>query len=280
MSLPELARRKSSTGRTYVHPVTGQSYPSVTTITGMKDKPALMQWAVNETTEYAIREWDTLTPMTKKMKRMLLKGARYESRAPGTDFTPANAGDLVHDLVESYCRNGVPSFSSYALGICEKADVDPGDAMDQVLPWFGNFLAWERRFKPVWVLNEATVFNHTVGYAGTMDLLFRIGDKHHLCDVKSGKGAYPDTAFQLEALARGEEVVTRDGTVTALPHVDQISILHLTPKVADWIQIRPDQRDRTWDGFRALANVQNWEIEHSHLQFGTIVTTVAEIPES
>jgi hypothetical protein len=277
MSLPELARRKSNTGRTYVHPVTGQAYPSVTTITGMKDKPALMNWAVNETVEYVIREWDTLAPMTKKLKRILLKGARYEARAPGTDFTPSKAGDLVHDLVESYCNTGVPTFSSYALGICADADVNPTEAMRQVMPWFANFLAWEKRFKPVWVLNEATVFNHTVGYAGTMDLLFKIGDKHHLCDVKSGKGAYPDTAFQLEALARGEEVVTRDGTITQLPKIDQLSILHITPKMADWIQIRPDRRDRTWRGFQALANVQDWEVNEAYLQFGTISTTVAEV---
>src|SRR5690606_39338742 len=67
--------------------------------------------------------------------------------------------------------------------------------------------AFRSRFQPKWELCEATVFNHTVGYAGTLDGLATIGGKTYLIDFKAANGIYPDYSLQLHALAHGEEVV-------------------------------------------------------------------------
>lgn len=278
MSLPPLARAKNQQGRTYVHPVTGKEYPSVTTITGMKDKSgALVGWATRETTEYVVRNWDELSAQTAKLKRYLIKGARFEQKAPGTSFSPAKAGDLIHDIVEGYINTGTPFFSPHALKICDEAEVTPLQAMEEVLPWFENFLAWEKRWKPEWVLAEASVFCDSVGYAGTLDFLFKIGDRTYLGDLKTGKAAYPDYSLQLHALAHGEEIVTLSGEVTPMPKIDAMCILHVTPKYANWIEVKDDPD--TWTAFRGLAAVQRWDIHRAHLQFGTTVTSVAEVPE-
>lgn len=277
MSLPELARSKSHQNRTYVHPVTSEEFPSVTTITGMKDKPALVNWAANATIDYALAKWDELSPLTKKLRRILMKDARYEIKVSRTSFSASNVGNLTHDMVEQYLATGVPAFSPYGLKIISEAEISPAEAMDQVLPWFASFKAWEDRFKPTDYLSEVSVFNRTVGYAGTLDMMFRIGTKWYLTDMKCGRQAYPDTSFQLTALAHGEEIVSLDGTIRPMPPIESLSILHLTPKYCDWIEIKQDPA--TWEAFKSLAVVQRWEVERKHLQFGTTVRTVNNVQQ-
>lgn len=276
MSLPELARSKSHSNRQYVHPVTAQEYPSVTTITGMKDKPALVNWAANETIDYTLLNWDDLAPLTKKVRRVMMKDSRYEKKVSKTSFSASNIGNLTHDMVEQYIETGVPGFSAYGLEIVAKAEISPVEAMDQVMPWFASFKAWEDRFKPTDYVSEATIFNHEVGYAGTLDLTFRIGSKLYLTDMKCGRQAYPDTALQLTALAHGEEIVKPDGSRIPMLPVDSMSILHLTPKYCEWIQVHID--NATWEAFKGLAVVQRWETERKHLQFGTSIRTNNNYP--
>lgn len=66
---------------------------------------------------------------------------------------------------------------------------------------------------------EATVVNHTHRYAGTGDLLARIGPSGPLAivDWKSRSGIFAETALQLAALRFGEFLLRADGTQDPWP---------------------------------------------------------------
>lgn len=279
MTNPTLARQKASRNRTYTHPVTKQEYPSVTTVKKMlHTNDALMNWAVKMTAEYVIDRWDMLAEMNKTTKRRYIKGGRYEmSVAPGTTIAPSTVGTLVHGMIEQYIKTGVPSFDEDCLSDLARNDIDPEDAFEQCLPRFGAFKAWNDRFQPQWELCEATVFNHTVGYAGTLDGLATIGGKTYLIDFKAANGIYPDYSLQLHALAHGEEVVTPEGVITPMKMPDELSLLWITPPSGKnlpkvkWQQVHHDPE--AFEAFKSLVQLEKFWVERSHLQFGVENTT-------
>lgn len=268
MTNPYLAKQKNKRNRTYTHPGHPDlEYPSVTTILKcLNTGDGLMYWAVNSVTDYAINNWDDLTPHTKKMKRELIK--KYRPDAEGTTMQPPLAGTAVHDLIESYIESGSPTFSWSVLRDLEKAEVDPDEALEQLMPRFLQFLAWEQRFKPKWLYSEATIFNKTVGYAGTLDAVAEIAGRTYMIDFKAAKGIYPNYSLQLHALAHGEEVVYPDGRVEKFKRPDTLSLLHITPREANWQQVHYDPR--TFETFKSLVEVEKWWIERYHLQFGKV----------
>lgn len=258
MTLPALSRKRAQSGRSYVHPVTGETVPSVTTITGMKDKSgALVGWAVKETVNYTIDNWEELSSIGNKANRAkIMKGARYEVTASGTDLTASALGTLVHQAFEDRILGRVPSLPEEARGFLKQFD----DFCD--------------RYSPEWKSVERTVWNRTHGYAGTGDGRLQIGDTHILVDFKTGNGVYPEYALQLEALARGEFEIGNDGTETPIDEIHKLAVLHVRPDFWELTPVRDERRDANWEAFKALLNVWQWDQE-SHLTFGGSVRGVA-----
>lgn len=89
------------------------------------------------------------------------------------------------------------------------------------------------------VAQEFQVFNLSVGYAGTGDVLFRRPDgKYVIGDWKTSKSVYVDHVVQLHAYLRGEFVGTAgvvDEALTAiLNQTEDAGILHLSPDGWTW----------------------------------------------
>lgn len=257
MTKPVLAKNKSSFARLYTHPVTGEEVPSVTTVTGRKDKSGpLVGWAVKTTAEYAVTHWDALAPLPKASKLKLIKGARYELHVPGTDHTAAQVGDIVHEYVEYHVKGHTPQ--TFARGTED---------------WFRQYLAFERDWEPELLFAEATLWNRTLGYAGTADLAMRIGGLNFLIDIKTGNGVYPEYACQLQALAHGEFVLTPDGGEKEPPRWDRLAILHLRPEFWEIHQVVPDSS--AWGVFQ--RDLLSLRAELSNNQWlGTRVKGAAE----
>src|ERR1035437_6958266 len=161
-------------------------YPSVTTILGIKDKPALVGWAKRETAACAVRNLDVL-------KRMVRSGGPQAAvdwlkRIP--DYArdaSADLGTAVHAAAEAIARG-------------ESAPV-----AEEVHP----FVAAYRRdfleaFQPRFIAVEAMVCSERYEYGGTADAFAEIDGEIWLLDYKTGAGVYPDTALQLAGLARAQ----------------------------------------------------------------------------
>ena len=250
MTKPQLAREVKKVGRTYAHPRTGETVPSITTVMGQRNKgDALTGWAVKETANAAGDFLYYLANLSPELQAHELekykykkdieplkrawKGARYEQKAPGSPWSPAKTGDLVHDAAENYIVSGGTfrlSQQDDVQKLLSEAEVNEAEALEILRPWLSQFLAWEKRFQPEFLLAEATMWSRTHGYAGTGDLCVRMNGKITWLDIKSGKNLYQEYAMQLEALANADFVLTSEGDEIKAPQADAVGLLHLTPK--------------------------------------------------
>lgn len=288
--MPELARKKENPGRVYVHPLTDEEVPSVTNITGRRDKSGpLVGWAAkhcglkHETIletwveefkkdpEFAakmfVREFGTKKGRYESARTV--KGARFEDKVT-EHFGASMAGTLVHDAIEHHVHTGKFSFSYSSLQDITKAGTDSATALQEIGGWLEQYLAFTDRFKPEWELLEATVWNRTLGYAGTMDGLMRLPNgRRYLVDFKSGGGVYPEYAMQVEALARAEFILDpKDGSEKPLQKADALAILHLRPEFYELHEVR--RHDFVWEAFLGLLAVKKFD-DQSHLVLGTRV---------
>lgn len=232
MSAPVLSR-STANGRTYVHPLTGETVPSVTTCISSINKPALPRWAAKVAAEYAASHWDALAALEEVERVTLIKGAPWVSSGKAADL-----GTAVHDAVDAWCTDRpMPSW-------------EPG--VEEFMAQFVDFL--EKR-EPVFVHNEATVWNRTEGYAGTLDWFATIGGRLTLGDTKTGKAVYPEVGLQLAALAHAEFILTPDGEELPIPTPEVLGVLHLRPR--SWSLV-PVDAEGCWEAFLAAKSLHHW----------------------
>lgn len=265
------AARSVSQGRTYT--IDGLTLWSVTTIIGNGlPKPAIAGWQAKSIAEFAVANWRQIGGM--------LGAVRLHRTQDAGQFivSDPDAIDGAIDWLkgapwrESKRKMGMGSAvhaeaEAYALGIPRP---EPMPAVAPYLTSFRNFL---EDFKPEFELVEATVFNVTEGYAGTLDAVARIGGRTFLFDWKTGKDIYPDVALQLAAYERAEKVLRNDGSTVDMPAVDGCAALHLTEFDPELAALDPSYRgyhvvpvatgQAAWDGFRYVREVMRWMEETS-----------------
>lgn len=251
MSGPRLA--KGRYGRRYVWPPTGDEVPSVTTILNQKSKPALKNWAAKEVATYAVEnilEWQNLPPDD---AIDLLKRAPYRNTRKAADI-----GTAVHTALEAWV-NGEKQPT-------ELVDID-------LLPYVAGGVQWLDDHVSEVLFTEATVFNLTYRYAGTVDLIVNLKDgRTAIADWKSGKGLYEEVAWQLTAYAKGEFIATQDGdewTPTDMPDIDVGIGVHI-PGDAGYTAKEVQITDRRWKEFVALRTIQRFEDEFKGEVFSAV----------
>lgn len=235
-------------GRVYTHPLTGEKWPSITTVIGCLDKPALPRWAAKAAAEYAAESWDSLSALGADERVTLIKGAPWRESDKA-----ANLGTSVHDAVDHWCRNeAMPTWA------------------DGVEPFMEQFVAFLEAREPEFVENEFTVINRTVGYAGTGDFLAVINGLLTCVDVKTGKGIYPEVAMQLAALAKAEAILRPDGTEVPLPAAEVLGVLHLRPK--SWALVPVLPHDASFTAFCGLLEAWRWRNDVAESVLGARLT--------
>lgn len=185
MTTPKLATTTQK-GRLYTHPITGAQYPSVTTVLGVVGKgDALKHWAALQVAQYAVSNIDTWRNLDAAAAVDLLKREplRFLDKA-------ANRGTDVHAIAETYAKTGtMPEWA------------------DEISGYVNGLRAFFTDHQPEPVVVEGTVFNTTIGYAGSFDLICRLpvyGNRICILDYKTSKAIYPDVAAQLAAYANAE----------------------------------------------------------------------------
>lgn len=222
--------------------------PSVTTLRRMAGIPhGLHQWTINQVIDKAL---DNLPDITTRVAtgepgqltyvRSLLRGASTEERDRA-----GRLGTAVHDAAAS-----------------GKALTEVGP---DVAPRLRQYLDWLAQSSAEILASEFQVWNLTVGYAGTADLLVRFRDGSiWLVDLKTGKGVYGEHALQLIAYLMAE-FSGRDGIVDAdttdlLRQASGMGVLHLANDHWDFHVVRADPR--TWLAFCGLLSFATWMHEH------------------
>lgn len=132
----------------------GEEVPGATTVIGVMDKPALLNWA-------------------------------YNCGVKGQDFrkvkeNAASIGTLAHFMAECFLKGKKPDLSSFSADEITRATVS-----------FQKFLDWWKEEEMTLVHSELQLVSNSLGYGGTLDIMAR-DRKSRLClvDIKTSKGIY------------------------------------------------------------------------------------------
>lgn len=264
MTKPELAQwaKEDGTGRAYKHPfrtvtVAGKEVPltspSVTTVLGLVDKPALIQWAADRTLDWAIENASLLFVKDEE-------GARRWGRYRWTDVRDerAEVGTGIHETIEMEHTGGwnYPVLDDEQMRIMEQWRL-----LNQrylIVPHRSEFTVW----------GGLTVPNGD--WAGTGDGLWDITDLETgqtwvgvFIDLKTSRNTWPEHWLQLSALRHADVIMVKqdDGTWTETPLSDlegdfATAIIHL--REDKWNVTIEDDRtllDAQYDQFMAYRQV-------------------------
>lgn len=182
-------------------------------IKGGLPKDHLVGWAAKKTAECAVSDYDIIGAMLKKGDKKAalqhLKGSRYRDMNAKGD-----RGTIVHAAIDAYIM-GKPFSKEEMQRRLEEADV-PKSMWVSTAGMIAGAMEFLWDTEPEIYHNEATMYNRTHQYAGTVDLLCKLhigGTKQNaVVDFKTSAAIYDEVALQLVAYARAEFVGLNDGT--------------------------------------------------------------------
>jgi hypothetical protein len=211
--------------------INGQRIPGVTTILdkGMP-KPALLPWGIKTVAEYAVNNREDLAAMPPTEMLTQLKGAPYRDRDAA-----AKRGTEVHKLGEKLV---------YGMEVTVPRELSAH---------VNHYLEFLTAFNPQPILVEAVVYNCEYGYAGTLDLVAEMGGEVWLLDIKTAKGVYAETAYQLAAYKYSSHYVDSQGQEQSMIPVDRCAVVHVTDK--GWAVIPMQADEHVLKGFRHISIV-------------------------
>lgn len=164
----------------------GKPVPGVTTILGVLDKPAIPKWAAKVVAEYVADNPDALEVLRDAGRPALvntLKEVPWQKRDKAAD-----RGHTLHD---------------YAQQLLEGVEIDVDQVPPELVPVLENAISFLDTWQIRPLLIEAPCASRTDWWAGTLDL---VADYVHpvtdlagrgVFDWKSGKGLYPEYAWQM-----------------------------------------------------------------------------------
>ena len=182
------------------------SYPSVTTVLGIINKPALVYWAAKSERDYCLEQLEAFyTSLTKRISPLSFRlsylerlGSRLAYRKISREAL--DIGRLVHDRIEWEMR------SELGLGYLPEPRIpdelvlpDGTTVIHPARQSYESYRRWktEKRVTPLRV--EQVVWSHRYGIAGTLDWVGRVEDRLTLADWKSSKAIYFEMPLQIAA---------------------------------------------------------------------------------
>jgi hypothetical protein len=269
---PKLRVRSSGHGGSgYKHPLTGAVVPGVTTVLKKLEKPAIAQWAVDNTAAFAVANIDALLNRTEEQgygflrwycKRDPLAGDLDDIRnySNGVLNDAAELGTLFHDWVAA------------EHGACPYPDVT--DAPQFFWEMVAEWDKWVMEHDVVPLHTEVTLWSHQYGYAGTADGLWLVDGVATLVDVKTSRNTWDEHYMQLAALGACDALLLEptDGhwVEDSVPAFSQYALLHVRPTDTD-------NQGNPMDAFCKLKVVDHDEIpEHFEAFLGLLKVSHAQ----
>lgn len=269
MTVPKQARQRRDDGpRTYAWPPQPPhefEHLSVTSAIKSLSKPFLVGWAAKMSAECAVEDHEIISAMLAKGDKTAalnhIKQARFRD-AEGK----ADRGTIVHAATEAYVA-GKPVDLDAVQHALEEKNVPEG-LWKATYKMIDGVLEFLFDFEPEVIWSEATVYSRKHEFAGTADLIARIGIGDSVLpaviDIKTGKSIYNEVAMQLTAYARADFVGLDDGTEKPLLPKKSEKIRHgicIRPTAAGkYERANFDLTDEVFDKFLAcleLADVDD-----------------------
>jgi hypothetical protein len=262
------AQRVQRTGRfgntARFYDVDGVLYPSVTTILGAINKPALVGWAAKVEREACIAAacdlWESV-PTSPKMARDAYQSSLVArvGKLKASQKLLAKAGDIgsqAHSLIEWWLRRDLKMEAGEEPKVC-----DP--ALWAAMAW--QDWAKAANLAPMGV--EQRVWSRRYRYAGTLDLLAELtladGSRAIVVqDNKTGRAIYKEAKLQVAALGLAlvemEQVkVMPWGCIVRLPKVE-------TDPQFEVLYISPEDMHANALTFLAVSDVWRWSDKEEH----------------
>lgn len=202
--------KRINRGKGHSYEIDGRKADGVTTLIGDgMPKPALVNWAANQTAGYAVDHWAELAELPLSKRLDTLKRARYFDLDQA-----AKRGTEVHAIAEKLSHG-------------EEVEV-PDELAGHVESAVKFFDDW----KPEVILAETTVASRKWGYAGTCDWVYRFPDGSvKIGDFKTSRsGIFGEVAMQLGAYRYAEVYLDANGDEQPMES------LNITGGIAAWIR--------------------------------------------
>jgi hypothetical protein len=168
----------------------GKPVPSVTTILGVLDKPAIPKWAAKTVAEYVAQNPDAIETLRSLGENGMAKAL---ADVPWKKMSDAGArGTTLHDYADRLLRE-------------EEVDVE-----DDLVPVIEHALQFLEDWAIDPIIVEQPVAHRGDWWAGKPDLIASFADPNSgrtgigIFDWKSGKAMYPEYAWQLAAYGHAE----------------------------------------------------------------------------
>lgn len=192
--------------------------PGATSILGILDKPALIQWAANKTAEHVKANLKEGADKA-EIERVCGEATKYHVRLKES---AGEIGSNVHELAHKL-------FSGQPILVPE--DEPTKNGLTGIMQWLK-----ENDVQPIDI--ERVAFSKSAFFAGTFDLLAALNGKLALIDLKTSSFVYKEHKLQLGGYKFAwEEEFPKD-------RIEQLCILHLnkqTGKMKPHIYDDPDE---------------------------------------
>jgi len=164
VKLEENSAKKARTHNVYKN-AEGKRVPSVTTITGILNKPALVNWA----------------------NKLGLEGIEVGSYVDDL----ARIGTLAHYMIECHINSAIKNEK-----IKPELDDYSKNQIDSAVISFDKFLRWEDEQEIEYLHSELWLVSEKHQFGGCLDCLAVVNGKTTLIDIKTCKAVYKDHFLQ------------------------------------------------------------------------------------
>jgi len=242
MTTPKVNTIKRQGARLYIHPDTGEQMPGVTSILNMLPKEFLKFWAAKMSAEFAVDmtpEWIGLVMKGERQAAVdIIKKAHMRNTGNAADM-----GTAAHDVFEKMSRDQ------------KVGRVSPG-----LKPFVTHYQRFLDKFQPEFLHLEETVWQRSVGYAGSFDAIAIIEGETVILDNKTTRsGVHDEVCLQLNAYGGADALVDPDtGEETPLPDITGAAVVHMRPDEWGFYPVAYDP-DKFIPVLGALKVVWDWE---------------------
>lgn len=194
--LPEPKYEVSFSEGNHQYRAEGKVIPSVTSVIGILDKPALVAWSAKITAKWILERINLIKKGALSYsvgdEGEVYQSARTEHMRESSKA--AKIGTAAHKAVENWVTKGKKP--------TKRASESTRVAFDSFIRWAEN----NGLKRGACIGSEVRLLSKKYGYAGTLDLLVYLGGKLYLVDVKTSNNFYePDMPMQLAAYAHAVE---------------------------------------------------------------------------
>ncbi|AXH47320.1 Cas4 family exonuclease [Microbacterium phage Eden] len=247
--------------RLYIHPVTGEFIPGVTSTIDNLPKPFLKAWGQKLVAQEAIAKFDQFA----RLKDANPEAAEEWLKKAPNRFTAhaAKMGKISHGY-----------FEELALG----NPVDTSQEEEPVQLMVDHFKDYLDKVQPEFLLLEEGVYDEEHDYAGTFDAVARynnpdlvirdsFGNERPLVGVAwqdnktTRSGVHPEVGLQLAAYRFAKYMIREDGTLINNKPGDFALVLHVRPEGWELVPVEAGQEEL--DVFIHLRAITDYTRTHS-----------------